>query len=452
MKKLVVSFCLTALAATTAATAGAADLKEVYDLAVSNDVEVAGAIATRRASEYDITIARGALLPQVDASYQVGKTDSESEGQNGVFKTEGDFNTLQLSASMSLFNLNSWYNYKAARAGDGTANYQLQIAEQQLILRTAQAYLDILRAQDNLSTAEAELSAVEQSLEQTKERYRLGLSPVTEVNEAQAAYDLSYVNVLGQQATLEVSYESLAVLTSQSIKELSPLLDDAELKGPEPLVMDEWVSSGLAKYPGILLAEEQLEAARLQRNATRSQHLPTVSLFANYSDQEQPGSVSIDQQSGNAITNNSTTTSYGLQISVPLFTGGTLYGQSKKAALTMAAVDYEVEKQRRDVKKNIRSLYLQVNNDVRNITARQQSIRSAESAFEAVKAGYDLGTRNIVEYLDAQKNVYVAEGDYQNARYDYIINLLNLKFYAGVLNEADIDQLNTLLVAGSAGS
>lgn len=445
MNKLVVSLCL----AVFSTTASAADLKEVYDLAISNDSEIAAAVATRKASAYDQKIARGALLPQVSLSYQVGKSNSESESQDQEFESDGDFNNLQLNAQMPLLNMNTWYSYQAAQSGDGTAAYQLQIAEQQLILRTVKAYVDILRAKDNLSTAQASLNAVEQSLEQTQERYRLGLSPVTEVNEAQAAYDLSYVNVLGQEALLEVSYEALEVLTGQSFKELDTLSQDAKLTGPTAMKMDEWVSSGLAKYPGILLAEEQLEAVRLQRNATRSQHLPTVSLFATYSDGSQPGSVPAGLSTSDALDSSSTSTRYGLQVSVPLFTGGSLYSQSKKSALTLASTSHNVEKQRRDVKKNIRSLYLQVSNDVRNIDARAQSIRSAESAFEAVKAGYELGTRNIVEYLNAQRNVYSAEGDYDNARYDYILNLLNLKFYSGVLNESDIDELNAMLVAAN---
>ena len=137
----------------------------------------------------------------------------------------------------------------------------------------------------------------------------------------------------------------------------------------------------------------------------------------------------------------------GVQLSVPLLAGGSLYAQSKQAALNYAAADYDLEKQRRDVKQNIRSLYHKVRTDVLNIKARKQAIKSAKSALDATETGYKVGTRNIVEVLDAQRNLYQAQRDYANARYDYIINLLNLKFFAGTLNEQDIQMLNTWLDA-----
>jgi outer membrane protein len=205
---------------------------------------------------------------------------------------------------------------------------------------------------------------------------------------------------------------------------------------PEPTDVNEWVDSGLGKYPGILLAESGREAVRLQRNAARSNHMPTVDLIASYTDSRQ-----------DSMETGSTTTAVGVQISVPLLAGGSLYGQSKQAALNYAAADYDLEKQRREVKQSIRSLYHKVRTDVLNIKARKQAIKSAKSALDATETGYKVGTRNIVEVLDAQRNLYQAQRDYANARYDYIINLLNLKFFAGTLNEQDIQMLNTWLEA-----
>ncbi len=138
-----------------------------------------------------------------------------------------------------------------------------------------------------------------------------------------------------------------------------------------------------------------------------------------------------------------------MQLTVPLLAGGSLYGQSKQAALNYAAADYQLEKQRRDVRQNIRSLFRQVQTDTLNIKARKQAITSTQSAVEAAETGYRVGTRNIVEVLDAQKNLYRAQRDYANARYDYILNLLNLKFFAGTLNEGDLQALNGWLAKGA---
>ncbi|MEC8443306.1 MAG: TolC family outer membrane protein [Pseudomonadota bacterium] len=417
----------------------AADLSTVYDLAASNDPEIAAARASREADAYNVMIARGALLPQAQASYTHTNVEFDIEGLEGAI-SEYELGTLTIEAGLSLFNLNNWYNYQAARAGNSNGTYELQMAEQQLLLRTAEAYFNILRAEDNLSTANAELKAVQRSLEQTKQRYDVGLTAITDVHQAQAAYDLSYASLLGQRANRQIQYEALEQLTGQAISEISALKANAEMKDPTPNSADEWVASGIDKFPGLRMVEAQLEAARLQRNAARAQHLPTVELFASYEDGDR--ATGITEQPVALAT-----TSYGVSISVPLLAGGSLYAQTKQAALTYAAADYQLENQRRTLRQNIRSLYLQVKNDVLNINARQQSIRSARSALDATQTGYKVGTRNIVEVLDAQQNLYRAERDYANARYDYIINLLTLKYYAGTLNEGDLQTLNAWLAS-----
>ena len=445
MKKLL--SLTTALLASGAAYA--ADLSTIYQQAASNDAEIAAARATREANAYNITIARGALLPQAQVSYSHTEVDSDLSGAvstaTGIVNASSDnsYNRdiLQLSASQTLFNLNSWYTYQAARTGDEASGLQLQLSEQQLLLRTAQAYFNVLRAQDNLSSAQAEEQAVKRSLEQTKQRFEVGLIAITEVHEAQASYDLSYVNLLGMESALDISYEALEQLTGQPYNEVSPLRAEVPMEMPAPADAREWVASGMEKYPGILLAEANKDAVRLQRNAARSNHLPTVTLSGAYLDGDQ---TAVD---ANGDPYNGNITQIGVEISMPLLAGGSLYGQSKQAAMNYAASDYTLEKQRRDVKQNIRSLFRQVKTDVLNIKARKQAITSAQSALEATETGYKVGTRNIVEVLNAKKNLYSAERDYANARYDYIINLMNLKFYAGTLNEGDIQLLNTWLVA-----
>ncbi|ASP37739.1 secretion protein [Bacterioplanes sanyensis] len=422
-----------------AGMAHATDLSTIYQRAVANDAEVAAARATREANGYNVAIARGGLLPQAQFNYSKTKFDTESEQIDPVSGASADvdndytLDSLSIEASQALFDLNSWYTYQSARAGDDAAAHQLQLAEQDLLLRAAKAYFDVLRAQENLSTAQAEEKAVGRSLEQTKQRFEVGLIAVTEVLEAQATYDLTAVNLIGQEAALDISYEALEVLTGERYSDVAPLRDDVQMQMPAPANVGEWVSSGMEKYAGILLAQSNRESVRLQRNATRSNHLPTVKLVASYTDADQPSL---------ADPTDSTSTAIGVQLSVPLLAGGSLYGQSKQAASQFAAADYQLESQRRQAKQNIRSLYRQVQTDVKNVKARKQAIASAESALEATETGYEVGTRNIVEVLDAQRNLFSAKRDYANARYDYIINLLNLKFYAGTLHEGDINELN----------
>ncbi|PIQ41842.1 MAG: hypothetical protein COW58_01080, partial [Thalassolituus sp. CG17_big_fil_post_rev_8_21_14_2_50_53_8] len=345
MKKLL-SLTIALLAS---GAANAADLSTIYQQAASNDAEIAAARAIREANSYNVTIARGALLPQAQISYSHTSVSSEAESLNlangGYVKTNKDYDlgSLEVTASQTLFNLNSWYTYQAAVSGDDAAGLELQLAEQQLLLRTAQAYFNVLRAQDNLSTAQAEEKAVKRSLEQTKQRFEVGLIAITDVHEAQAGYDLSYVNLLGQEAALDISYEALEQLTGQRFEDVSPLKADVAMEMPQPANAADWVQSGLDKYAGVLIAEASKDGVRLQRNAARSNHLPNVSLFGSYTDADQAPFTGDDPT-------DSTVTAIGVKISMPLLAGGSLYGQSKQSALNYAAADYQLEKQRRDVK------------------------------------------------------------------------------------------------------
>lgn len=437
MKKLL----LTTAIALASSGAFATDLSTIYRQAASNDASIAAARATREANGYNVNVARGAILPQAQATYTFNKVNSEVDLKTGSNSNDVDLSTLQLSASQTLFNLNSWYNYQAAITADKGYALQLQLAEQQLLLDTARAYFNVLRAHENLSTAEAEEKAVKRSLEQTRQRFDVGLIAITDVQEAQAGYDLTQVNLLSQRAALDVSYEALETLTGQRYDQLDFLRADITMTMPEPADPQAWVDSGLEKYPGMQMASIQKDAVGQRRDAARANHLPTVRLTASYSNGDNAPTATIP------YVYESTVTTIGVQVSMPLLAGGSVYAQSKQAAASYAAADYQLELTRRQVRQNIRSLYLQLQTSVQNIDARKQSIRSAESALDATQTGYQVGTRNIVEVLNAQKNLYSAQRDYANARYDYIINLLSLKFYAGTINEADIDALNGWLSA-----
>lgn len=438
MKKLL---SLTA-AILTANAVNAADLSTIYSQAVANDAEIAAARAQRDAGSYGKDMARGALLPQASISYTYEKVDNELEAGAplGTIKSKYDTKTLQLQASQVLFDLNAWHTYKNASTGDKAADLQLQLAEQQLLLRSAQAYFNVLRAKDNLATAQAQEKAVKRSLEQTKQRFDVGLIAITDVHEAQAMYDLAYVNLLGTEAALDISYEALEQLTGEHFDRVAPLQEDVEMGAPVPADVNEWVTTSTNNYIGIKLAEANQDSVRSQRSAARSKHAPTVKLYGSYVDTEtyQP---SLNPNGTLPVEG----TTWGIQASMPLLAGGSLYSQSKQASQNYAAAEFQAEAQRREAKQNVRSLFRQVQTDTLNVKARKQSITSAQSALEATETGYEVGTRNIVEVLNAQGNLYSAQRDYHNARYDYILNLLNLKFYAGTLDEADIQALNTWL-------
>jgi outer membrane protein len=234
MKKLIV--LTSALLATQA---NAADLNQIYQQALANDAELSAAKAQRDADGYQVGLARAALLPQVSVSYSQTENDVETEASAFSSETEYTTETSNLNATVSqtLFNLSSWYNYQAAAAGGEVAELQYTLAEQQLILRTAEAYFNVLRAQENLETAQAEEKAVKRQLEQTQQRYEVGLIAITEVHEAEASYDLAYANLIGQEAALDISYEALEQITGQRFDQLDQLKGDIAFAAPERRLM-----------------------------------------------------------------------------------------------------------------------------------------------------------------------------------------------------------------------
>lgn len=409
----------------------AADLHEIYKLSLENDAELAAAKAKRESGDYQTKIARAPLLPQVSLGANHASTNIDSD----TFSDDFDTFSYNATISQTLFNLNSWYTYKAAMAGGNSSELEYMLSEQQLILRSSEAYFNVLRARDNLETAKAEEKAVKRQLEQIQQRFEVGLIAITEVHEAEASYDLSYANLIGQEAALDISYEALEQITGQRFENIQPLKDDVSFSIPKKAV-GEWVEAGLGKYSGVLLAREGVTAAEYTRKSSWSNYAPRVDAMFSYSDGD---------QFFNGTKIKGTTTVLTFSATVPLFAGGSNYARAKQAAAESTQASANLDLQQRTVKNNIRSLYRRVQTDVLTIKARKRATVSSRSALEATETGYEVGTRNIVEVLNAQRNLFRAQRDYANARYDYIIDLLNLKFFAGSLSETDIQALNAWL-------
>jgi outer membrane protein len=427
MKKLI---ALTS--ALFAGNAMAADLNDIYQLSIANDAELAAAKAKREAGDYQVDLARAALLPQVSIGATYSDSNIETEGQPTADVTATSYNA---TVSQTLFNLNSWYIYQAAAAGGDASDLEFLLSEQQVVVRSAEAYFGVLREQENLETAQAEEKAVKRQLEQTQQRFEVGLIAITEVHEAEASYDLSYANLIGQEAAVDISFEALEQLTGTRFDELSRLKTDIDYISPDQPV-EHWVEQGMTMYAGIKIAQESVNASEYNNKAGWSNYAPQIDAQLSYTDGEQPFA--------NQIIDNTTTT-LGITAKIPLFAGGSNYARAKQAAAQTSQASADLDFQQRSIKNNIRSLYRKVQTDVLTIKARQRATVSSRSALEATETGYQVGTRNIVEVLNAQRNLFSAQRDYANARYDYILNILNLKFYSGTLGEPDIKRLNMWL-------
>lgn len=420
------------------------DLYTIYQQALAYDAELAQANAERRAVYFDKIAARGALLPQMNVRYSTSNVETELAGNplaNSQQRVDAsyDLTSLEFTASTALWDLSSWYKFQVAVSSDEQAEYQLTLAEQDLMLRVSDGYFDYLRAQRQLQTAVNQTEAVERSLELAQQRFIAGAGNQADVEEAKARFDSARVNQLNQQVAVQIAEEAIMSLTGQAVPQLADLQPEMQTVKLLPSRVDQWVELGLARSAVLAAARSQQKQQKMQRNSVFAKVSPNVQLFANYSDSSQPPfTASTD-------TADVTSQQIGISVTMPLLAGGNLYGSARASTKRLVAAEQNVLQQERQIQQDIRSLFYRVTTDSETIRARGQSVISASTALTAVEQGYQAGARNIVELFDAQTVVFQAERDYDIARYDYVLNLLRLKARAGVLVSDDLQQINTWL-------
>ena len=452
-------FTLTAatfVGATAPATsAHATDLMDVYNAAFDNDPVLGAARAGFDASRQVVPQARAGLLPSLNASANTTWTERSFPGAiivdqdtglpvlnpstgNPIGIPDQEFNDHGWSAQLSqpLLNMNAWYTLKSAKSNVKAAEYNLDAAEQQLIVRVVQAYLNVLRAQDRLDTTTAEEAAVKRQLEQVQQRFDVGLVAITDVLESQAAYDSAVVRRIQADGDHDIFFETLSTLSGISYEALNRLSEQLPIVNPNPIDEQEWVSAALAQNLGIRTAQEQLAAARKNTRARRSDHLPTIDATVT-----QVHSVTGSPNFFGADTTDQTV--YGLQFNLPIYNGGVVRARAKEAKALEVQAQEQLLNQQRTVTRDTRNLYQAVATDVVRVRARLKAIKSSQSALDATETGYEVGTRNIVDVLQAQQRLFSSQFDYADSRYNYVLDLMLLKQVAGVLVKEDLEELNT---------
>jgi outer membrane protein len=457
---------LLALALCGAGAAHAESLRDIYELALENDAQLKQEQAQYLAALEDEKAARSALLPQVSAGYsfQNSDTDTTSPGiigfdntgtpiiGNTFDNTDVDTDGYQVSLQQAIFDLPAWFSFQSGRELSRQAEATFAANQQNLIVRVVEAYLAVLRAQDNLTASKARERAFERQLEQNRQRFEVGLIAITDVYEAQAAFDLARVDRISDENAVAVALENLSVLTGKRHDNLDVLVEDFEVNTPQPNDRSAWVEFALANNFNLKAAQYAEEAARQNAKARRLAHAPTISGSAQYTDFDTEGTRFQDPA---GIFNfppdqERQATIWGVELNVPLYTGGAISAERRRAAQQFnAAREQRINLTRRTVTE-ARSLHMTVNNDVSRVAARKQSIVSSRSALDATEAGYEVGTRNIVDVLNAQNTLFAALRDYANSRYDYIANTLRLKAQAGLLSPEDVINLDSYLEAAPA--
>lgn len=430
-----------------AAPAQADDLSTIFNLAVDNDPEIREARANFNAFHTNIAQGRSQLLPTLSLSANTGR---ESNGPSEVppgsvqspyawsnnYPSEG----YDLSLRQNLLNFEAWYNYKAIKKSDEAQAASLGRLEQQLIQRVAGAYFNVLRSRDNLTSFQGELDAAERVLEQTRQRFEVGLIPITDVYESQANFDLARVNLLVEENNVNQRYEALEAITGQEHENLDTLKEDFPIIPADPVGIEEWVTFSMENNLDIKAAELNHDSKKEEAKAARAVMYPTVNLAAGYNWSKSdtpfsffPGGVASERAN---IT---------LNFSLPLYTGGLNNARKRQAYYNRDASEEVVLRTQRSSTQSTRNSYRSLESHVLTVAARQQAIVSAQSQLEATEVGAEVGTRNIVDVVIAQRLLYQAQRDYANARYDYVIETLNLKQAAGILNPQDVVNLNEWL-------
>ena len=424
------------------------DLVDTYRKALSYDSGIATAQATFEAQQAASDISRSALLPQIIGFGEANHTDVDGPGPN----QDTSYKTLAYGVRLTqpLFRAEEWFRYDASQFRTEAARADYNLAQQQLILDVATAYFGVLRAADSLTVSRSAEAAFQRQYDQAQERFDVGLIAITEVYEARATYDASKSQRIAAESDLAIAREQLARLTGEYEEKLNNLRRNFPLGRPEPMDPSAWENLALDQNWQIQSSIYDLNSSEANLKTAKSGHLPTLDLNASYGQSDIDG---IERPAGPQTQRDGTTTEsqIGVTLNVPLYMGGGTQAGVRQQRSLVTAAEQTLETIRRDVRVTTRSLYRTVNTNIESASALEQTIISRRSALDATRAGYEVGTRNIVEVLDAERNYYVALRDFANARYDYVVNSLQLKQSAGTLNPQDLADLNNWLSASAPG-
>lgn len=411
-------------------------LMDVYMLAKQQDADIHAAESRFNAEAQARPIARANILPQASLSANTTDVSQETDGATfGVEGTDVDFNDhgYTLNITQALYHHDYYVQLRQAKSSVARASIDLDASYQDLITRTADAYFNVLAEQDNLNFRQSEIEAIERQLEQAKKRFEVGLIAITDVKEAQASYDLAVASEIESQNALEIAKDSLEVIIAERASKLNPLSDRMQLITPDPNDVDEWINKALNENLSLLSSEYTRKIAQQEVKLQQSQHYPKLDIVATHTDADTGG------LSGNRESEDSR---IGLELSFPILEGGRTYYRTKEAHYRAELSTNEHEKVRRETIKNTRDAYLNVISGISRVKALARALESTEAAASAAEAGFQVGTRTSVDVLLSLQETFRAKRDYSRARYDYLLNTLNLKQAVGTLSVDDLVQID----------
>jgi outer membrane protein len=450
--------------------ASAKDLVGVYEDALKSDPQIRQADANRLASREARPQAWSALLPQLAGTLsrtQDKQDGSEAEGAIGSgtgtpgpvqpvngssasvpFLVNTTARTWSLNLRENLFSWSNWMSVKQADKEVAQAEATYLAAQQNLILRVAQAYFNVLSALDGLDANQASLEAISRQLDQADKRFEVGLIAVTDVQEAKAARDTAAAAVIAAKRTLATAGDQLSEITGQKYDALNKPGDDMPLNTPQPADEDRWVTVSLDQNVSLLSSRLQADIARENVRIAFGGHLPTFDLIASKSRTTSDGTEAI-AGSPFSLNNGINDRQYTLQVTVPLFSGGLTQSKVRQAQYQWIAAKEGVVQSSRATERQARDAYLGVISGIARVQALRQALESSQTALQATEAGYEVGTRTAVDVLNSRRTLVQAQTDYAVSRYDYIVSVIQLRLAAGNLSTNDVTEVNKWLAVSA---
>ena len=418
--------------ATPGIASAASSLLDLYNLAVNYDAEIAAAQADFDAASANISLARSNVRPQASIGYRASYNDVNSD-QNSNYIDHGP----TLSLRQTIFNATHLATIDQAKATVKQAEAQLEAQKQNLMLRVAQAYFDVLRAKADQLFSRSELEAIGRQKEQNERRFEVGLVAITDVKDAQAQFDLATAQEIAAANRLAAANEALLLITGANETQLAELRDDAPLLRPSPEDINQWIDLALEQNLQLVAAEMSLRAADAELDQGRANRYPTLDLVGLATSNDTSHNSRQDIDSGELR----------LELNMPLLTGGRTSAQIRQASAKRRSAEHQLELQRRLTIQDTKNSYRNVIADISRVGALKQALISTQKSLEAQEAGFAEGLLTSLEVLRSLRDTFRAQSDYSAARYEYIINTLNLKRAAGLLQPSDLEQVNSWLTA-----
>ncbi len=448
-----------AAASVAAFNASAADLKEVYTRALTSDPLIREADANRLATRESKPQAVASLLPQIAAN--ASELKNESVGSQTVVdidevsgdvtigsaerETKGTRQVWNVELRQSIFRWQNWAELKRSDVEGAQAEAEYLVAQQDLIVRAAEAYFNVLAARDTLEAAQAAHDAIGRQLEQSEKRFEVGLIAVTDVQDAKAAYDSATAALIQGKRNLANAGELLRELTGDAWDTLEKPGNDMPLAGPDPESPEDWVKLAMDQNARLTASRLAADVTRQVVNIERGGYFPEIDFIVSRGDFDDDGNFT--NPGGVTFPNDtdSEDTTYGVQVTLPIFTGGATTSRVRQAQYRNIAARERLERTVRETERSTRDAYLGVNSEVARVQSLKQAVESAQTALQATEAGYEVGTRTSVDVLQARQRLFQSQTDYARSRYDYLLNVLRLQQAAGTLDNEGLDDINALL-------